>query len=266
MRVMTWNINSVRLRAPQVERIATLASPDVICLQEIKCREAEFPTSVFRDMGFSHITMNAQKGMHGVAIASRKPLEALYVPPICPVGEARAVAARIDGVEIHCLYVPAGGDEADVDVNPKFAHKLQTLAYMKAHYEGASKRKPLLVCGDFNVAPGEHDVWSHKQLLNVVSHTPVETTALHEIQKAGGFSDLIRDAIPAPERVFTWWSYRSPDFEKNDRGRRLDHIWATPDVAKRAAIKGRSGIEVLRETRKWERPSDHVPVLVDLAD
>ncbi len=261
---MTWNVNSVRLRAPQVQRVVALARPDVLCLQEIKCRDTEFPLAAFREMGLEHVVMNAQKGMHGVAIASNRPLARLDDPPICPMSEARAVAASIEGLDVHCLYVPAGGDEPDPETNPKFAHKLETLRRMREHYAQAGRQGALVVCGDLNVAPGEHDVWSHRQLLDVVSHTPVETAALDAVQRDGGFVDLVRSAIPAPERVYTWWSYRAADFQRSDRGRRLDHIWATPDVASRAAPRGRAAVDLLRETRGWERPSDHIPVVVDV--
>jgi len=116
-----------------------------------------------------------------------------------------------------------------------------------------------IVVGDLNIAPLENDVWSHKQLLKIVSHTPVETTGLTNAQKAGGWVDLIRQHIPPEEKVYTWWSYRAHDWELSNRGRRLDHIWTTPDLARRS-----QGIEILREARGWKQPSDHVPVLATL--
>lgn len=258
MRIASWNINSVRLRIGHVARFVDIAKPDVICLQEIKCRNEEFPVKAFAEMGFKHLHVAGQKGWHGVAIASRLPLTPLPAPEFCPQGEARIAAAKVAGIEVHSLYVPAGGDEPDPEVNPKFAHKLAVLAQMKAAYAGWS-RGPLLLAGDLNVAPGEHDVWSHTQLLDVVSHTPVETEALEAAREAAGLVDLARAHRPAPEKLFTWWSYRSADWTKNNRGRRLDHLWATPDLA---AVS--SGFAIHAACRSWEKPSDHVPVVVEV--
>jgi exodeoxyribonuclease-3 len=119
---------------------------------------------------------------------------------------------------------------------------------------------PTIMVGDLNVAPLECDVWSHKQLLNVVSHTPVEVAALGRLQESNDWVDLGRQFYPAPQRLHTWWSYRSPDFTKNDRGRRLDHMWATADVAARAVAH-----QVHEPCRSWERPSDHVPLLTEFS-
>ena len=257
--IATWNINSVRLRAPLVQRFLTEAKPDVLCLQEIKCREAEFPAAAFAEVGYKHLHIVGQKGWHGVAIASKRKLEPMEAPALCPKGEARVAAAMIDGVEIHNLYVPAGADIPDPALNEKFAHKLDVLARMKKEYKKRRGKGPLVIVGDLNVAPGEHDVWSHKQLLDVVSHTPVETDALDAIRDLGGFVDLARQHRPPPEKLFTWWSYRSPDWTVNNRGRRLDHIWASADLAPASRDYA---IHTL--CRGWDKPSDHVPVVVKL--
>ena len=131
---------------------------------------------------------------------------------------------------------------------------------MRATYGARARKKslpPLLVVGDLNIAPEEHDVWSHKQLLDVVSHTPVEMEGLEAARTAGGFIDVARQLRPADEKIYTWWSYRSPDWAKANRGRRLDHIWASPDLAENA-----SKFEVHTACRGWTRPSDHAPVSV----
>jgi exodeoxyribonuclease-3 len=234
--------------------------PDVLCLQEIKCRDGEFPMNAFRDMGLRYMHVVGQKGYHGVAIASKHKLEPLKLD-LCPHSEARAVAVKVQGVEIHNLYVPAGDETPDPVVNPKFAHKLEFVEAMRAFYQSRKGKNPLVLTGDLNIAPGEHDVWNHKQLLNVVSHTPVETELLDRVRDDGGFVDLARLHHPAPEKLFTWWSYRSPDFTKNDRGRRLDHIWASADLAPASQA---SGFEIHRPIRAWERPSDHVPLVASL--
>jgi exodeoxyribonuclease III len=263
--IASWNINSVRLRAPIVQRYLAEAQPDVLCLQEIKCRTGEFPGAAFAELGYVHAEVQGQKGWHGVAILSRLPLESLPPPPVCAKGEARSAAVRVAGVEIHNLYVPAGGDEPDPETNEKFAHKLSVLDRMNALYGARGSQGKLIVTGDLNVAPGEHDVWSHKALLDVVSHTPIETDALKAIIAAGGFLDLARVAVPESEKLFSWWSYRSPDWTQNNRGRRLDHIWATQDLGAAFEAAGTDRFSILRNARSWEKPSDHVPVLARLA-
>jgi exodeoxyribonuclease III len=259
LRVATWNINSVRIRTDLIARFVGEAKPDVLCLQEIKCRDGEFPAKAFKAMGLKHLHVVGQKGYHGVAFASRLPIEPAEAPDLCHKKEARAAAIKVGGVEIHNLYVPAGADIPDPAVNEKFAHKLDVLARMNTEY-GKLKPSGVILVGDLNVAPGEHDVWSHKQLLTVVSHTPVETEGLERARSAGGFVDLARQHRPSPEKLFSWWSYRSPDYTKNNRGRRLDHIWATSDLA---AVSENFAIHA--ECRAWERPSDHVPVTTDFA-
>jgi exodeoxyribonuclease-3 len=159
---------------------------------------------------------------------------------------------------LHNLYVPAGGDIPDPAVNPKFKQKL---AYLKslASWRATGGGGFAILLGDFNVAPLETDVWSHRQLLNVVSHTPVEVDALTNVQISGEWTDLVRQFIPAGQKLYTWWSYRARDWEASDRGRRLDHIWGSASLAARARAAA-----VLKEARGWESPSDHVPVMIDL--
>jgi exodeoxyribonuclease-3 len=260
LKIATWNINSVRLRIAQVQRFLAEAKPDVLCLQEIKCQTGEFPAKAFAESGYKHLHVVGQKGWHGVAIASKHKLEPVELG-LCPKGEARAAAVMVEGVEIHDLYVPAGADVPDPALNVKFGHKLDFLDAMKKFYAKRKGKGPLVLVGDLNVAPGEHDVWSHKQLLDVVSHTPAETTRLDAIRDKGGFVDLARAHKPDPEKLFTWWSYRSPDWTANNRGRRLDHIWASGDIAGSSQAKA---FEIHTPCRSWEKPSDHVPVVVGL--
>jgi exodeoxyribonuclease-3 len=156
--------------------------------------------------------------------------------------------------------VPAGGDVPDRTVNEKFGHKLDFLADLTAWFRaGAASAGPTVLLGDLNIAPLETDVWSHKQLLKVVSHTPVEVDALNALQGSAGWVDAVRRIIPPSERLYSWWSYRARDWSASDRGRRLDHIWVTPDLADAV-----HAAEVLREARGWVQPSDHVPVIVTL--
>ena len=165
---------------------------------------------------------------HGVAILSRIAAGRSQAATTGRTMAKRATSARClpCGIRLENVYVPAGGDIPDRTVNPKFGQKLDFIERMTRWSEGL--REPTLIVGDFNVAPLECDVWSHKALVNVVSHTPVEIEALDRLQQAHDWVDIGRSFVPAPERCFTWWSYRSPDCTRNDRGRRLDHMWASP--------------------------------------
>jgi exodeoxyribonuclease-3 len=253
--IATWNINSVRLRAELVAGFLKAEAPDILCLQETKSPVDKIPFDVFAALGYSHAVARGQKGYNGVAIFSRVPIEDAGHVDWCAKGDARHVAARLpSGAVLHNFYVPAGGDEADPEVNPKFAHKLQFLDEMETW--GAKTNGPAILVGDLNIAPLEEDVWSHKQLLKVVSHTPVEVEALGRVQAAGGWTDVTRAHLPAPEKLYSWWSYRAKDWAEADRGRRLDHIWSRGGVA---AVPGSS--RILRDWRGAEKPSDHVPVL-----
>ena len=266
LRVVTWNVNSVRLRAPQVSRFAAESGADVVLLQEIKCRDGEFPAEAFTAMGLPHLRVRGQKGLHGVAIASRLPLGEAPDLDLCRHGEARQVGAVVAGVEVHSLYLPAGGDTPDRALNPKFDHKLDVYARLTAAVGARDPAQPLLIAGDLNIAPGEHDVWNHRHMLKVVSHTPPELAAMAALMAAGRFTDLPREATPPSEALFSWWSYRAADFRRSNRGLRLDHLLASPGLLPAARDgAGRVSSRVWDHVRGWERPSDHAPVSVDLA-
>jgi exodeoxyribonuclease III len=263
----TWNINSVRLRIELVGRFVADHAPDVLCLQETKCPDSEFPLAAVKAMGFSHWAFAGQKGYNGVSIFSRFPLLDVERGIFGGKDEARHISAMLGeeagkaaGLMVHNFYVPAGGDIADRAVNPKFGHKLDFLADMTDWSTKArdSRRKSILV-GDLNIAPYETDVWSHKALLDVVSHTPVETSGLEAMRRGGNWTDAVRKIKPEPERVYSWWSYRSPDWSAADKGRRLDHVWSTADLEGTIA-----DVHVSRDVRGWDRPSDHAPVTVKL--
>ncbi len=263
--IATWNINSVRLRIDLVARFLREQKPDVLCLQETKCPDANFPSAAFKDLGYEHIALNGQKGYHGVAIASRHPFADVSRRDFCDKGDSRHICATLagkaGGLEIHNFYVPAGGDEPDVKANPKFAHKLDFVDEMGGWFQSEPRHggRAILV-GDLNIAPLEHDVWSHKALLNVVSHTPVEVEKFTRMQKAGRWFDALRKFTPEDQKLYTWWSYRSPDWNAADKGRRLDHVWTSPPLAD--AVKA---TKVFRDARGWDRPSDHAPVKVEFA-
>ncbi len=260
MRLATWNINSVRLRMPLLHHLAATESPDVICLQETKVDDDKFPLEAVQAAGYPHVCFSGMKGYNGVAILSRLPLARQDGRDWCGRGDARHVAAELpDGTEVHNFYVPAGGDVPDPDANDKFAHKLQFLDEMTTWFpESRDSARPIILVGDLNIAPLETDVWSHKQLLKVVSHTPVEVDRLTALQKTLNWVDAVREFIPPTENLYSWWSYRARQWSESDRGRRLDHVWVTPPLTPRL-----SGASVLREARGWEKASDHVPVIVD---
>lgn len=257
VKIVSWNINSVRFRIAIVEQFLREAEPDVLCLQETKVVDEDFPFDMFRTLGYGHIVIHGQRMHHGVAIVSRVPIVEDDRFDWQANREARHVGVRLpNGIRLENVYVPAGGDIPDRDVNPKFGQKLDFLQRMtewSATLDGGT-----ILTGDFNIAPLPCDVWSHKALLKTVSHTPIEVAALDGLQQSNDWVDLGRHFHPAPARLHTWWSYRSPDWTKNDRGRRLDHMWATGDVAARATRH-----QVFEPCRAWLKPSDHVPIMTE---
>ncbi|MEP2236179.1 MAG: exodeoxyribonuclease III [Alteripontixanthobacter sp.] len=256
--VASWNINSVRLRMPIVERFLTEQAPDVLCLQEIKTVEETFPFEAFNALGYTHHAVHGQKGYHGVATVSRLPLREFSRHDWQDNGEARHVGVELvdHDMVIENVYVPAGGDIPDREKNMKFGQKLDFLERMTRWAEQVER--PSLIVGDFNIAPLESDVWSHKQLLKVVSHTPLEVETLDRFKSAHGWTDIGREFIRDPDRYYSWWSYRAKDHTKGDRGRRLDHMWASPELARQA-----TGHSVHEDARGWEKPSDHVPLVTE---
>jgi len=251
--VATWNINSVRLRQDIVAKLLSDEAPDVLCLQECKSLVELMPAEAFSALGYN-IVARGQKGYNGVAILSRIAAVDAGHRDFCGKGDARHVAVRLEnGVTVHNFYVPAGGDVPDRAINEKFGHKLDFLTEMRDWFAAEAPEKSILV-GDLNIAPREDDVWSHKQLLKIVSHTPIEVDHLAAVQAAGKWVDVTRADIPEGQ-LYSWWSYRSKDWDGADKGRRLDHIWATADIA----ASGHSS-RILRDVRGWTQPSDHVPV------
>jgi exodeoxyribonuclease-3 len=235
----------------------------VICLQETKVPDELFPAALPAELGYPFAAWRGMKGYNGVAIFSRLPITPLDIAPDwCSRSDCRhlsvAVELRSGPLEVHNFYVPAGGDVPDRAVNPKFAHKLDFVAEATHWFAARTRLERTVLAGDLNIAPLENDVWSHRQLLGVVSHTPPECAGLTAWLQQG-FDDAVRHFVPADRKLYTWWSYRNRDWRASDRGRRLDHIWVSRDLT-RTLRKWR----ILRDARDWPQASDHVPVGVEL--
>jgi exodeoxyribonuclease-3 len=255
LRIASWNINSVRMRIGIVERLLREHDIDVLCLQECKVEDSLFPKAAFAAIGYPFAEVNGQRMHHGVATVSRVPIRPWSRHDWQDNGEARHVGVMLPGdVVLENVYVPAGGDVPDRTVNPKFGQKLDFLERMTRWSE--TLRHPSILVGDLNIAPLPDDVWSHTALLDVVSHTPVEVEAMDRLRRSHDWVDVGRSFVPPPERLYTWWSYRNKDWRASNRGRRLDHVWASPPVAKQALA-----METLVDARDWEKPSDHVPLI-----
>ena len=187
LRVITWNINSIRLRIANVQRLVMEWAPEVLCLQETKTPDDLFPREVFEVLGYRHMLVHGMKGYNGVAILSRIPFQSPRTRAWCARADCRHASVELPGgIELHNIYVPAGGDEPDPERNPKFAHKLKFLDEVTAWFAAERQDgRSMIAVGDLNIAPLESDVWSHKQLLTVVSHTPIEVERLGGLAAGG---------------------------------------------------------------------------------
>ena len=263
-RFATWNVNSVRIRLELLKKFVEAENPDILCLQEVKAKKEDFPFDEVRALGYPHIALYSQAGYNGVAILSKYALS--YVEELNWVGktDARHIKAVLfDEIELHNIYIPAGGDIPGPIATLTFANKLPFMEDVAEYWEQHKdeyQNKKMIICGDFNVAPFENDEWNHKQLLKIVSHTPVEIERLTRLRHSLDFVDISREFYPEPEKLYTWWSYRNPNWQTNNKGRRLDHIWVTPPLKNNV-----KSYKILTTARAWERPSDHVPVLADFA-
>ena len=259
MRIATWNINSVRLRIHHVLRFIKEYNVDVMCLQETKTPDEFFPINDFKELGIDHYYYRGEKSYNGVAILSKVPIIKKSYMNWCGFKDTRHISVFLKNkITLHNFYVPAGGDIPDEKINPKFEHKIKFVKEMIKYFKNDKTQNKILV-GDLNIAPYENDVWSHKQLLNVVSHTPIETDNLKKLLNDGKWVDIMRKFVPLEEKLYSWWSYRNRDWKISNRGRRLDHIWLSENLMSIA-----KKMIVYKELRDWEKPSDHVPVLIEV--
>ena len=257
LKISSWNINSVRLRSNLVREYLAEDQPDILCLQETKTEDKFFPHDAFHDLGYIHQGITGQKSYNGVAILSRIPLSNINTDMVTEDDGARHISVNImDKIKLRNFYIPAGGDDADEDINPKFKHKMTFLRTLRDAYEKDPSNNEIIV-GDFNIAPHEHDVWSHKQLLKVVSHTPHEVALLTDWKEKADFYDILRERTDDKDKLYSWWSYRARDWEKSNRGRRLDHIWCSNNLKDKVTAH-----QIFSHYRGKEKPSDHVPITV----
>lgn len=283
MKIISWNINSLRLRLPLLKKLVEEANPDVICLQETKVQDADFPLLEVKALGYDFVEFSGEKSYNGVAIISKFPLSDVNKIDVLDYGHKRHISAKIKDVELHNFYVPAGGDIPDIKLNDKFDHKLKFVDWMSEYFSSMRDlkvenlgsplfrgdrvvaqrseaqrwevQKKIIILGDFNIAPLEHDVWSHKQLLKIVSHTPIEVEKMLILQQSLDFLDTHRHFVNEKEKLYSWWSYRAKDPLGADKGRRLDHIWATPNLKDNL-----KSMNIYKNFRSLNQPSDHVPI------
>jgi len=244
-----------------LERLVITQNPDIICLQETKVQDVDFPMLEVQNLGFKFVAFAGEKSYNGVAILSKLPLTNIKKYDILDFGHKRHIAATLpDETIIHNFYVPAGGDIPDVKLNDKFDFKLKFIDWMVEYFtKNYCQNQKIVMLGDMNIAPLINDVWSHKQLLGVVSHTPIEVKKMMNLQASLNWIDAHRIFVPDSEKLYSWWSYRELDPFKSNRGRRLDHIWITPNLGNNL-----KKAEVFKDFRIAFKPSDHVPIGVDI--
>ncbi len=255
MRIATWNVNSLNKRLPRVEEWLGYAQPDVLCMQETKVADAAFPALAFQALGYES-THCGQGQWNGVAILSRVGIEDVMAgfsdQAEDEVVEARLLWATCGGVRVASLYVPNGRQVG----SEHYEAKLQWLDRLQRHVEATcDPLAPMVMCGDFNVAPEDIDVWDATKLHGGTHVSPPEREAVAALER-WGLVDVFRLRRPEPG-IYSWWDYRAGDFHQG-RGLRIDLVLATKPLAERAGF-----VLIDRFARKGKLPSDHAPLLVD---
>ena len=260
MKIATWNVNSIRTRQEQVVDWLQTTKVDVLCLQETKVVDADFPRSLFEELGY-HLYICGQKAYNGVAIFSLKPLEQVstgFTPVLGgdKVGDLdeqkRVITGVVDGVRIVNLYVPNGASLG----SDKYDYKLRWLKVLREYLRSLLEKPPkdLCVCGDFNIALEDRDIYNPKGKDNHIMASPAERQALQEVL-ALGLADAFRKFTPE-EGNFSWWDYRRGGFSRN-QGWRIDHHYLTPNLYEQA-----TSCTIDISPRKLTKPSDHAPVVL----
>ncbi|MDM8084339.1 exodeoxyribonuclease III [Cellulomonas cellasea] len=265
MRLATWNINSIRARTDRALAFLERTGTDVLALQETKCKDEQFPREAFEAAGYEVATLGFSQ-WNGVAIISRVGLEDVETTfagqpgfGVEPVTEARALGATCGGVKVWSLYIPNGREIDD----PHYAYKLEWLKHLRAQAEAwispgtGDPNAQIALVGDWNIAPLDEDVWDIEKFAGRTHVTPAEREAFTAFADAG-YTEVSREHIPA--RTFTYWDYQQLRFPRNE-GMRIDFTYASPALAARV-----TGATIERNERKGKAPSDHVPVILDLAD
>jgi len=252
MRIATWNLNSLRVRLPQVLAWLKESPVDVLAVQETKMPDADFPADAIREAGYE-CAFSGQRTYNGVAILSRRPPEDPHTDlPGLDDPQRRVLAATVGGVRVVDLYVP-NGESVDSD---KYRYKLKWLEHLKDYLAGQLEAHPeLVVVGDFNIAPEPRDVHDPAEWEGRVLFSEPERAALHELLELG-LTDTFR-LFEQPESSFSWWDYRMNAFRRN-RGLRIDHILASEALAGRCR-----SCTIDKAPRGWQRPSDHAPVVAE---
>ncbi len=256
MKIATWNINGINSRLEQVLNWCQKERPEVLCLQETKCIDDKFPHREIRAIGYPYVEYFGEKAYNGVAILSTIPLESVQkgFPRGPRDGPKRLIASTVNGVRIVNVYVPHGTQFG----SDKFIFKLDWIARLRKYFDkNFELADNVLLVGDLNVAPHEMDVWKPSLWKDKMHFTKPEREAIHNL-KRWGFVDVFRK-INDEVKEFTWWSHFHHDFEK-DRGLRIDHIWASPNMAELC-----SDCWIDKTPRTLEKPSDHAPVTAEFS-
>lgn len=257
MRIATWNVNSLNARMPRVEAWLDDVRPDVLCMQETKLADSAFPSMAFEAMGYESVH-HGDGRWNGVAILSRVGLDAPlfgFHEGLEPDSDTRLVSATCGGVRIHSVYVPNGRALGD----PHYDYKLSWLERLRSHLdESCDPDADVVVCGDFNIAPTDIDVWSPKAFEGSTHVTPPERSALATLRE-WGLVDTFRERYPDVEGLFSYWDYTAGRFHKR-QGMRIDYVLASRPLAARSTMD-----LVDRNARKGTKPSDHAPVIAEFA-
>jgi exodeoxyribonuclease-3 len=253
MKIATWNVNSINVRMPQLLGWLDRVEPDVVCLQETKCVDENFPLDDITNAGYEAAFMG-QKSYNGVAIISKHPITDVQknFPDDDDESPKRLIAATVNGIRIVNTYIP-NGTELWTD---KFTFKLDWLQRLRRYFDDACEtNSDVLLCGDFNVAMEDLDVWSVEHWAGKLHFSKPERAAMYNV-KQWGFVDLFRK-INGDAQEFSWWNYREGAWQRN-RGLRIDYVWTSPALAEKC-----TGCVIDRSTRDLERPSDHAPVVAE---